>query len=227
MAATLMGSGSVLATVRLSGVSSQKMAPPKASDVEKPPPAPHLFLLAIGTVQISYTAAAVLRCNPTDSQFQCSFFLWEVHESSARKRLQERSSQRPTTPNSTSTQANELYLPTPSTAGSASTPLAGRPGPQTLCDTPTRSRGKAVVPSSAVVDDEDDENDEDDKGSLLPQIIACFKADGVKIKPSTKEYLGHLLRQESAIYEAKLRSSEFTIARLRKQLDRLTVKGGH
>ncbi|GAB1311784.1 hypothetical protein MFIFM68171_01994 [Madurella fahalii] len=123
------------------------------------------------------------------------FFLWEVHEASARERLHERSSKQPTTPTNTSTQANELYLPTPNTVSLDST-------------LPTRVRGLSIP---------------DDTPTLLSQIITVFKADGVQLKPSTKEYLGHLLGQQSAIYQAQLQTRDCTIARLRKQLDRLTV----
>ncbi|GAB1311932.1 hypothetical protein MFIFM68171_02142 [Madurella fahalii] len=194
-----------------------------------------------------------LRCCPTDSRPQCSFFLWEVHEASARERLNERSSLRATTPTSTSTLNNALYLPTPGTADPGSTLPTRARGIPRPDDTPTRSRGKAAVvpPVEADGGDEDDgddtltrsqgkaavvpqveadssdEDDRDDNGTLLPQIITCLKSDGVQLKPSTKEYLGHLVRQQGAIYEVKLQNSDYTIARLRKRLDRLTVKANH
>ncbi|KAK4124813.1 hypothetical protein N657DRAFT_643570 [Parathielavia appendiculata] len=163
-----------------------------------------------------------LRCN---SQPQCSFFLWEVHEKNARKKLNERSSQPPTTPTSTTTQANALYLPTPSTAAWDSTLPTRTRGLPISNGTPTRSRGKAASLSSIKTDGENDEDDEDGNNStLLPQIITRLRSDGVLLKPSTREYLGHLLREQSAIDVAKLQTRNDTIARLCKELDRLTVK---
>lgn len=165
-----------------------------------------------------------LRCNPSGSEPQCSFFLWEVHEASARNMLTQRASPRPTTPPSTSTSTLDtaLYLPTPSTVSSASTlPTRDRRLP-TLDDSPTRRRGKDVVTSPAAADDEEDD-EEDDEGTLLSQIVARLGTDGFQLKPSTKEYLGHILREEIAIYEAKLRTRDVTIARLSSKLDQLTV----
>jgi hypothetical protein len=90
----------------------------------------------------------------------------------------------------------------------------------TLDESPTRHRGKDVVTSPVVADDEDDE---DDEGTILSQIVARLSTDGFWLKPSTKEYLGHILREEIAIYEAKLRTRDVTIARLSSKLDHLTV----
>jgi hypothetical protein len=172
-----------------------------------------------------------LRCNPSGAELdvpQCSFFLWEVHEASARNQLTQRASPQPTTPprtststsTSTSTPGTARYLPTPSTVSSASTlPTRDRWLP-TLDESPTRRRGKDAVTSPVAADDEDDEDDED---TLLSQIVARLGTDGFQLKPSTKEYLGHILREENAIYEAKLRTRKITITRLSSKLDRLTV----
>ncbi|KAI9154933.1 hypothetical protein HJFPF1_07494 [Paramyrothecium foliicola] len=66
---------------------------------------------------------------------------------------------------------------------------------------------------------------EEDSSEVLNQIISRLGADGVPLRPSTEEYLGHILREEIAIYEAKLRAKDVTIARLMQQIDRLSVKG--
>ena len=162
--------------------------------------------------------AVVLRCQADP---QCRFFLWEVHEASARNSLTHRRSPRPTTPPSTDTPPAALYLPTPSTVGSAASMLPRRDHRLPILDeSPTRRRGRDVVTSPVAADDEDDQ---DNEGTLLSQIVARLGTDGFQLRPSTKEYLGHILREEAAIYEAKLRTRDVTIARLSSKLDRLTV----
>ena len=201
----------MLATVRLSGMSSQKTTQPKATAVQPPSP------LRTRRTQ-PYITAVVLRCNPSGDDLQCSFFLWEMHEPSARE-LTQRASPQPTTPPSTSTSTSTsspgtvLYLPTPSTASPASTL-------PTLDDLPTRHRGKGAVTSPVAADDKEDDEDE---GTLLSQIVARLSIDGFHPKPSTKEYLSQILREQIAINEAKVRTRDVTIARLSSKLDRLTV----
>ncbi|KAI9788015.1 MAG: hypothetical protein M1816_007319 [Peltula sp. TS41687] len=87
-------------------------------------------------------------------------------------------------------------------------------------DSPTRRRGKVTSPAAA--DDED--NEEEDDGTLLSQILTHRDTDGLLLKPSTSESLGHILREEIAVYETKLRTRDDTIARLSSKLDRMTVK---
>ena len=148
-----------------------------------------------------------------------------MHEPSARE-LTQRASPQPTTPPSTSTSTSTsspgtaLYLPTPRTASPADTlPTCDRRLP-TPDDSPTRHRGKGAVTSPVAADDkEDDENE----GTLLSQIVARLSIDGFHPKPSTKEYLGQILREQIAINEAKVRTRDVTIARLSSKLDQLTV----
>jgi hypothetical protein len=195
----------------------KKEGPTQGEHCTNPFPSPH------ETHTASYIATVVLRCKPSGAEPQCSFFLWEVHEASARSTLTQRASPQPTTPPSirTSTLGTALYLPTPRTVGSVSTlPTRDRRLPP-LDDSPTRHRGRNAVTSPAAADDEDDE---DDEGTLVSQIVARLGTDGFQLKPSTKEYLGHILREEIAIYKAKLRTRDVTIARLSSKLDQLTVK---
>ncbi|KAH9203120.1 hypothetical protein DL95DRAFT_419304, partial [Leptodontidium sp. 2 PMI_412] len=158
-----------------------------------------------------------LRCQADP---QCRSFLWEVHEASARNSLTQPTSPRPATPPSTNNPGTALYLPTPSTASSASTLPTLYHRLPTPDESPTWRRGKNAVTSAVAADDEEDE---DDEGTLLSQIVARLGTDGFQLKLSTKEYLGHILREEIAIYEAKLRTRDVTIARLSGKLDQLTV----
>jgi len=158
-----------------------------------------------------------LRCT---GEQQCSFFLWEVDEARARSRVTQRASPRPTTPPSTASLTNALYLPTPSTAGSSALPTRSRrlPAPD---ESPTPRLGRAAVTPSAT----DDEDDEDDKSPLFSQIVTRLRTDGFSLLPSTKEYLRHTIHEEVAVYEAKLQTRDNTIARLNSKLDQLTLNG--
>jgi hypothetical protein len=143
-----------------------------------------------------------------------------VDEASARNTLTQRASPQPTTPPRTDTPSSPggpHYLLTPPSTNTL--PTRDRPLPP-LDESPIRRRGKDAVTSPVAADDEDDQ---DNEGTPLSQIVARLGIDGFQLKPSTKEYLGHVLREGIAIYEAKLRTRDVTIARLSSKLDQLTV----
>lgn len=71
----------------------------------------------------------------------------------------------------------------------------------------------------------DEDESEEDETSILFQITDRLSADGVRLKPSTEAYLGHLFREKTAIYEAKLLAREVTIEKLMKKMDRMSLKG--
>lgn len=204
-----MDVGSVHATSQLSGVSSQRMAQLKTNAVQSIPS-------TYETHADSYNAPVVLGCNPLGPEPQRSFFFWEVHEASARCRVNERVSPRPIMP--VNSQINTaLYLPTPSTGGSTSMVPARGYRSLTLQDTPTRSRARRPCPSTVATEYEDDEG-----SNLLQRIVALLSAGSFRLRPSTREHPSHLIREEIAIYEAKLQARGETIARLSRQLDQLS-----
>ncbi|KEY68841.1 hypothetical protein S7711_10762 [Stachybotrys chartarum IBT 7711] len=80
-----------------------------------------------------------------------------------------------------------------------------------------------VKQGKQVVKVDEDESEEDESGILF-QITDRLSTDGVRLKPSTEAYLGYLLREKTAIYEAKLLAREVTIEKLMKKMDRMSLK---
>lgn len=180
--------------------------------------------------------AIVLRCTGRSGE-QCSFFLWDEHEPTALKKLAARTaSQSPillTPTSSISTPSTAYYIPTAGTLTPTSTvPTRNRRLQLMDQESPTRRLGKDVVAPPLIADDiqykdeheSDNDSDEEDSIPLLSEILDRFKADGIRLKLSTKEFLREILGERFAIYDAELRTKKDSITRLSRKLDRLTVK---